>query len=528
MLQPQSDQPVPMSEDAIVFRVLRGLQSGAVAALGSGRHVIGAGDEADLVLLGRGMVDGHLAVTLGGAELLVEALDGEVVLADRKLSPGEQAELPPGVAIEIGDTVIGIGPEDTNWSALPEPGSAIVAEPEPQPSPEAEEQQGAEEAPPETAPETSAAVDVQESSDTETEDPADVPPAAPREPSIGLRAGAVVALVAALLIGGFDKLRELAAQSGVESPAIGDALTAPDPRPARDVIAALGLPEVRVAVRGGRLTLQGFVPNAQSMERLEAALAKAEIDADNRVANVATLLTTARERVESYPWPEPDFGPHLKLRYSGSGVLTIDGFLGSEIDRAALRRTLLVPEPALTGIELTRDSLVDWRRILQRSIEAAGLGIWLKVDEVDGLLRVSGRVTAREGETWRSVGQDFVERSGGWPRLLIRVEATEGTIVNTDDEPAPQPKPVAEVSEPAEPAPENVTSPSEPVRRPDLKIIGVITSTDGASRVLLNDGSNHVAGDEIADGVYVKDVQYDRVIVTRDDRDFAYRIEGTQ
>lgn len=88
---PSSADTLPASH---TVEVGTGLYRGIVQDLAEGRHVIGSGEEADLVLLEPGLAAQHAAIALRGANARVEALAEGVVIAG-------SGPLPAGSALTV-------------------------------------------------------------------------------------------------------------------------------------------------------------------------------------------------------------------------------------------------------------------------------------------------------------------------------------------------------------------------------------------------------------------------------------------
>ncbi|WP_431050691.1 hypothetical protein [Roseateles sp. L2-2] len=111
-----------LASDDLELRVLSGLQSGAALPL-QDALAVGAGDDADLLLLGDGGTPARLLVRLapdGGVTL--EPLEAGVVLADgTALSAGTSTALQPGEAFRTGDAWLVVRPSSDAWDAWTPP-----------------------------------------------------------------------------------------------------------------------------------------------------------------------------------------------------------------------------------------------------------------------------------------------------------------------------------------------------------------------------------------------------------------------
>lgn len=487
----------------VLLRVLSGVQSGAETTLAEGARLVGAGDGCDLVLIGEGVAEAHAALSLHEGRLVVEARDAAALLHGRRLEPGETAEFDLPAAIALGDVRIAIGDADTSWSDLPAPGAGIAPTVDEKPSDAAAEAPE----PPVTAPEKDrepgpAPTDPTASDRAEEEEPTEAGGGSE------WRKGALAAAVICLVLGtGYWALSRLADQVADRREA-SSAIPTPDPTEVRHLLQELAFAEARAVVRDDRVRILGTAPDDAAIDLLRATLSERGLEADVNLVTHDSLVAAAAAGLSAYAWPQgEDFGDHLRAHYAGSGVVSVSGFLGEEVDRDSLRRSILSREPRLAGINFERSTLASWAETLRRDIDAAGLSLWLSVDAVDGRLRVAGRLNPREAALWRSVGQRFLEKSGGWPRIAIEVFERGSPVA------APQTPP---------PAPPTVDTSGS---APDLRFVGTVTSSVGASRAILGGGGTYAEGEAITGGWTVKRVQPHAVVLERDGVEVTYRLE---
>ncbi|KQV58037.1 MULTISPECIES: FHA domain-containing protein [unclassified Duganella] len=114
------------------LRILSGLHRGASLPLGGERYVIGASDDADVVLLDPGIANRHATLRHDGERWLLAALEGSLRAAgsDAEL---EEYVLAPGASARIGAVWIGIADAAAPWSEPPPAPPAGVAGPGPEP-----------------------------------------------------------------------------------------------------------------------------------------------------------------------------------------------------------------------------------------------------------------------------------------------------------------------------------------------------------------------------------------------------------
>ncbi len=110
------------------IRVLSGPHVGAALELGPGRHVVGRGDDCDLILTDDSVAERHLALVIrNGADVVevkVRPLEGQVFLDGRPLAPQEDSPVPAGTVLALGFTALGWRPPGEAW----EPVNLVPAE----------------------------------------------------------------------------------------------------------------------------------------------------------------------------------------------------------------------------------------------------------------------------------------------------------------------------------------------------------------------------------------------------------------
>jgi type III secretion protein D len=100
------------------LRVLSGLHRGATLPLDDNPHVIGASDDADVVLVDPGIEEKHASLTLTGSGWLISALDGELRTADSN-QPQTSLELQPGEFARLGNIWLTVVEQDARWENPP-------------------------------------------------------------------------------------------------------------------------------------------------------------------------------------------------------------------------------------------------------------------------------------------------------------------------------------------------------------------------------------------------------------------------
>ncbi|SFF95503.1 type III secretion protein D [Duganella sp. CF458] len=105
-------------QSGLELRILSGLHRGASLPLGGERYVIGASDDADVVLLDPGVADRHATLRHDGERWLLAALEGSVrgAASDAEL---EEYLLAPGDSARIGAVWVGIADAAASWGEPP-------------------------------------------------------------------------------------------------------------------------------------------------------------------------------------------------------------------------------------------------------------------------------------------------------------------------------------------------------------------------------------------------------------------------
>lgn len=540
-MQDQGAVEVDMQSDGVRLRVIAGLQRGAEMALQSGCYLIGAGEDCDVVLTDDFVADAHLAIEPVDGALKLEARDGAVAVGDKLLRPGEEMVAATPLAISLGQTGLGVGDLETDWSALPLPDLAAVIAAAEDAAPE-EDQSVAEEA----ADENEAASDelfpdtqAQDATQQQSEDPIDGnadDENADRADVDAQEASAEHSAVSDLgLLARFKEQKHAVAIAGALGAAV-IATTAFLAHGAADqnnnkalaqkettvkeknhdnvrvLLNEAGLVEVELARDGsGVYRLSGYVADEEARMSMHSTLQKKQVSFHDHVRQVDDIMRSVQFSLDHYKWPSVGFNQHLVLNYIGGGVFAIDGYLGPEVDRTDLNRQIMADAPGVMRLDFKRARLADWRTELEDELERAGLKPWITTELVEGAIHVSGEVTPKEAEAWRKVGQAFVNESRGWPKLKIAVRAAGRHMLGATARATP-----AVMAAPAV-AP-RAASPS------DVNIIGVIMPSNGPGRVLLDNGSSRAEGEALYDGAVLQSISLNKVIIRKGDKGLEFRV----
>ena len=507
----EASQPEPKirQSESLVLHVLTGPQSGAEMALRNAVYTVGAADECDVVLYGAGIADNHLALTVNSSGVSVEAQSARIWTAEGILEPGDRSEIDDAAVLTLGAASIAVGPQGTDWESLSVP---EVYEPEVDPSQEmdaeAESDQGAE------APATEGAGvnrgDDQGGGDTQSEPPDQPEPAADAlTDTLNGQRFRLIAAGAVLLAVAMGTVALLTFQAGG---ALND--NANGMRPIDHIadaatarIDALSLKEVTVETEGpNQIALTGYVADAGQLSALKTSMTEGGIEFVDRVRVVSDLEDNVRLTLSGFSWPVGGYAEHLKVGYAGGGILFLDGYIGSEVNRTRLHRAITTDVPAVKDVEFRRASLDFWAGTLRDGIAEAGLHRWITVTPSNNRLRVSGELTEAEAETWRVAAEAFSAKSGGYPQLDIDVRLSGPARFAA-------PAPVAEPSIPSEIRPD----------LPSVSVNGVITYMDGMKLALFSNGDILQVGDTI-DGFEVIDIQADKVVLRNGDAQYTYNL----
>ena len=503
---PQTE-PTGLQSESLVLHVLTGQQGGAEMALRDGSYTVGAAEDCDILLYGVGIADNHLTLTINSSGVSVEAQGARIWTADGILEPGDRSEIDEAAVLNLGAASIAVGLQGTDWESLSVP---EVYEPEVDPSQETDDEAESDHGTEEPATEGIGAdrADDQGEGDAQPEpqqqpEPAtDAPTEAPNSQRFRLIAAGVVLLV--VVMGTVVMLMFQA----------GGATNANGMRPIDHIAAAakarvdtLSLKEVHVETEGpNQIALTGYVADAGQLSALKTSMTDGGIEFVDRVRVVSELEDSVRLTLSGYSWPSGGYAQHLKVGYAGAGIVFLDGYVGSEVDRTRLHRAITTDVPAVKDVEFRRASLNFWAGILRNGIAEAGLDRWIRVTPSNNRLRVSGELTAAEAETWRVAAEAFSAKSGGFPQLDIDVRLSGQARFAA-------PAPVAKPATSSEIRPD----------LPPVSVNGVITYMDGMKLALFSDGDILQVGDTI-DGFEVIDIQAGKVILRKDDAEYTYNL----
>ncbi|MEM8985351.1 MAG: FHA domain-containing protein [Pseudomonadota bacterium] len=532
---------VDMQDDGVRLRVIAGLQRGAEMALRPGRYLVGAGEDCDIVLTDDLVSSVHLVIELADGALKVEARDNTVAVGDTLLQSGENAVTALPIAISLGQTGLGVGDLETDWSVLAPPDITALKTAADESEFKADQQHGENtigenEADPD---ELVADAHIQQSKEKQSNElsennagdegvdhaGADVGEDDANHKSVsdlsilarlkeqkhavalaGALGIAVIAISAIFVHGAYyqNSQSALAQKGQTFERSFHDSI--------RILLNEAGLTEVDLARdNSGAYYLSGYVADKTARTTLHSLLLGAQVSFHDRVRQVDEIMRTVQFSLDHYQWPSAGFSDHLILTYVGGGVFAIDGYLGPEVDRTDLNRQIMADAPGVVRLDFKRARLADWRTELEDELERAGLKPWIITDLVDGAIHVSGEVTPKEAEAWRKVGQEFVSKSRGWPKLKIAVRAAGRHMLGASASAMPA------ITAMAAPMPRAVSS-------SEINIIGVIMPSNGPGRVLLDNGSSRAEGEALYGDTILQSVSLNKVVIRRDNKGQEFRI----
>lgn len=522
---------------AAVLRVLKGPQKGARLVLQSRQYLFGSGDDCDVILADEGIAAEHAEIAVDVAQIKLTARDGEVLLQDRVVAPGETAEIMPPCTLLFGGTVVGIGAGDTDWNAVPVPDRAAIEAAAAREAEEAAERaaaESAEAAAPEAEAEGEAGEAAEPKPGAESEDaekPAEPEPAAEEQQTAsedaeaqvehprrrtGLLVAASVLAIALAGAGAYVAFGGKGAETDGEAAVEASAQPAMTQSEVAELVKVLGFTDVIVSAgANGEVVLWGHVADGDAHVALIEALREHNVVFEDDTRRVDHLMSSVNMALSSFSWPVSGFRDHLEVSYVGSGSIEIDGFLGPQVDRETLSRLIKSDAPGLNIVRFKRATLADWRAILVAKIADAGLDKWLETDVNAGRIRISGELTPIEAKSWRAVGEAFVAESRGWPELEIAVRLT----ADTPPPPTEDVEPIEEVV---------VAPPAEVIEAPDIRLIGVILGSENAARALLSDGESVSVGDVTEDGAEVIKIMQHSMVLRFKGKEFTYHMRDDQ
>ncbi len=253
-------------------------------------------------------------------------------------------------------------------------------------------------------------------------------------------------------------------------------------RQVRIVLDQLGLgSQVQVVqTEEGRPRVEGYVPDARARNRLLQSLHHAGLDVTARIWSMADLVRQATEVMHSLGVD------HVRARAGRrGGELVMQGYVA---DAGRWRQVLSILQSDIPGVRAIDDRGVDTlaRReaVLRRLIQQQGLAEHLEVRARDDRLVVRGTIPAADRVKWKLVVAAFDGSYGGLPPIEDHI----GEAIPADIQ---------------------------------LAIRSVNIHGEDAY-VELQDGSKYLPGAQIANGYRLRAIGPDRLVLSRDGREYVY------
>jgi type III secretion system YscD/HrpQ family protein len=475
-----------------VLKLLSGPQEGAELSLGDGDFVIGSDDDDDLVLQDRSVAARHAILVLRSGTISIQARDDFVATSRGLLAPGDDTELQPGTAVALGDTLIGLGNEDTDWTALEMPQPVEKTPPEPAANSAAT---AAEEEEPRDGG-GAASGDSDKAVESPVE-PNDFPRLLVEPPSAGsgprlLLFGALGVLGAVLLL-------------AVVSLLLPDKHTMPDDpwkarlERAQAEIRDLALVRVDATVRNdGTVVLAGYTATEAEKRKLTDVLNAGGIPLENRLWSVERLREAVGETLDRLG------GHRMTFDVTEGGILHLSGYLGENLSNEELVSILRSDVPGLDRVDAETRTLGDAVALLRQRLTQSGLAQDVAVTAENGAVVASGNLAPDRMRVWNAVARAYDAQNTGVPKLVSNVKSTG------DADPG---------SEAAQP----VAQPDIPPPR-DIQVQGVILGKDKKPYALLGDGAMVTVGDAIDRNYIVREIDFGKVVVKSGDREQTFYV----
>lgn len=485
---PASAENSASRKSVTVLKLLSGPQLGAEIQLSDGEYLIGGDLDCDVVLADDAVAAQHLNLRLSAGQALIQPRQGEVVIGDRRLTPGSEAALPLGSVMALGASFIAIGVQGTDWLALPLPDLRLARSADPQTA------EPAELAPAATAPSTNHG---------------GLPDKAEAN---GLGAGGVsrssagvspvwgIGALLALLLGValyYESAVNGAAGNTASATAL--ALTKSPEERLNALLAAEGFKglDTRLDADGG-LLLSGYVETAKDKQRLAALLLGMEVD--NRVWADEWVRQAVGDTLERLGAAQLDY------QYQSGGGVRLAGYFDGDMMGEELLAVLRNDVPAILKIEADLHTLADAQADLRQRLRSAGLAEQVSVMEDGGRIAAHGLLGPVRMASWRKVASEFVAASGGQPPLASRVSPADGS-----DGAAP-----VAASSPARQAASR--------RAPQLRVNGVMIGRGSPGYALLGNGAMVSEGDLLNGGYRIKRIAFDRIVVGDKSRQWTFYV----
>jgi type III secretion protein D len=252
---------------------------------------------------------------------------------------------------------------------------------------------------------------------------------------------------------------------------------------ARYLAKRLGLEQIQVSETGDHklIKVTGYVENATQKTALQEALRAVNSPLQQHIWVADDLAGSAEAVLEALGIRD------LRIKASTVGELILQGYVG---DEALWRTGLNTLRQDIPGILAIDDGAVE-----TAALRAEQLRAWLREESLDGALTVAvagdrlvvkGTLGGKELLTWGKVQHRFRDRYGHHPVVEAHIRETRDAI------------------------------------ELDVKSVSV-----GATAFLVTkDGQQYMTGARLSNGYFIKSIEHDRIVLTRDHRDYAYYLGG--
>ena len=279
---------MPSLDKTHLLKVFSGPHVGAEVLLGDGDHVLGSGEDCDVILNDRLIAERHVRLSIHGNEVTCVPLDQAKVFIDGR----EIAEQRLGAFqyFTVGNTHLGIGPADQPWPNHDFPRFELNPTTDNQQEVEQEEEALVDPV------ESSEAADRSQADDPERKDAVDSPASSKSETNASAprrrRAFAILAAIATLAMfsggAGWFVWTELRASSSAKPPPV----TAADIQSLIKQEAPQS--DVSAMVEDGVIMVRGYVANRDIKKRLRSALLQRDDNLNIGISDTDSLVSAAQ------------------------------------------------------------------------------------------------------------------------------------------------------------------------------------------------------------------------------------------
>jgi type III secretion system YscD/HrpQ family protein len=241
----------------------------------------------------------------------------------------------------------------------------------------------------------------------------------------------------------------------------------------------------------GAITVQGYVETTDQKNHITNALREEDPVVIIKVRSTQRLAQITRDLLKT-------LGHDLQVQTSGNGKITISGYVEKQADWDQIQEFIRQDIPALKGIGnrvMTQNDLIA---VLRGLIREAGLDEKIRLKGSPGTITASGNPDARDLVKWTTLKNTFLEHYGKFVTIKDAVQAVAAAVV------VPQVK--------------TETGPIE------LRIKGV--SMGRLRFVTLSDGTRCFEGGFLKNGIQIKSIRKDRIILRKDGQDHNFYLGG--